>query len=415
MLISRYNRKGYAGGGLAHLRDNISDDGAYNNRINIEARDDVEQLETGNGGDDNITMMIPNLSHFNSAWKLIATGTIVVLLVSVPMMLQSSSLGFDKTKDVQIKYAPVGFDGTKGSSSGSDFSEQCLDLDSNKDMDSLVANARQIFITMPAKAGGTSMKRFTESCMKKAVADNILSLEWLWKDYLVDSLHVQSIIASHLYGEENFLRLVNYPSRETLMIHTHREESSRVASAVKQISQHICDFRGKYTNQNQTKTQFNVRKNNTHCIIDEESFVNEIAANSEEVGISTHRLLTCQSYKAIQENAPQLVFLHYKQIDKLQKLLAKHHCPEMLDELPIRANMAEDKSLTVLLHKKGTNEARNSVDLEEWLHAKGAAMEWTLKLRRDASCQAKTFHMEDELFACPDETLRVTPASINRW
>ena len=341
-------------------------------------------------------MMIPKLSHFNSAWKL-AAGTIVVLLVSV-----------------QIKDAPVGFVDANGS--GSDSSGQCLDLDSNQDMDSLVANARQIFITMPAKAGGTSMKDFTKLCMKNAVHDNILSREGLWKDYLVDSLHVQSIIASHLYREADFLRLINSPSRETLMIHTHREESSRVASAVKQIAQSICGFTGQYSNQKQTvATKFNVRKNNTHCILDERSFVNDIAANSAEVGISTHRLLTCQSYKAIQENAPQLVFLHYKQVDKLQKLLAKHHCPEMLDELPIRANMAEDKSLKVLLHKKGTDEARNSVDVEEWLYAKGPAMEWTLKLRREASCQAKTFHMEDELFACPDETLRVTSASIDRW
>mmetsp|Transcript_16243 Transcript_16243/g.27438 ORF Transcript_16243/g.27438 Transcript_16243/m.27438 type:complete len:346 (-) Transcript_16243:49-1086(-) len=344
-------------------------------------------------------MMITKLSHFNSAWKL-AAGTIVALLVSV-----------------QIKDAPVGFVDTNGSSS--DSSGQCLDLDSNQDMDSLVANARQIFITMPAKAGGTSMKDFTKLCMKRAVHGNILSREGLWKDYLVDSLHVQSIIASHLYREADFLRLVNSPSRETLMIHIHREESSRVASAVKHFSVKICEFRGKYSShQKQTvavATKFNVRKNNTHCILDEESFVNEIAANSAEVGISTHRLLTCQSYKAIQENAPQLVFLHYKQVDKLQKLLAKHHCPELLAELPIRANMAEDKSLKVLLHKKGTDEARNSVDLEEWLHAKGPAMEWTLKLRREASCQAKTFHMEDELFACPDETLRVTSASIDRW
>ena len=48
------------------------------------------------------------ISQFNSAWKLAAV-TIVVLLVSVTMMLQSSSLGFNKTKDVQIKDAPVGF------------------------------------------------------------------------------------------------------------------------------------------------------------------------------------------------------------------------------------------------------------------------------------------------------------------
>ena len=138
---------------------------------------------------------------------------------------------------------------------------------------------------MPAKAAGSSMKTFTERCMKNAVQRNILSKEDLWKDYLVDSLHVQSIIASHLYCEEDFIRLVNLPSRETLMIHTHREESSRVTSAVKMISQTLCEFKGKYSNQQQMTTEFKVRKNNTHCILDEGSFVNEIAANVAEVGL----------------------------------------------------------------------------------------------------------------------------------
>ena len=87
----------------------------------------------------------------------------------------------------------------------------------------------------------------------------------------------------------------------------------------------------------------------------------------------------------------------------------------MLDELPVKENDSTKKSLKVLLHKKGTEEASNSIELEEWLHAKGPALEWTLQLRSKASCQAKTFHMEDELFACPDETLKVTSASIDRW
>ena len=293
--------------------------------------------------------------------------------------------------------------------------QQCLGLDEDQDMDSLVASARQIFVTMPAKAGGSSMKGFTERCMKNAVKDNILNSPELWNDYLVARSHAQSIVASHLYNEESFIRLVNSPSRETLMIHIHREEGSRVASAVEQILHHICVFGGKYSNQQQTAAEFNVRKNNTHCILDEMSFVKEIAANGAEVGISTHRLLTCQSYKAIQDNANQLVFLHYKQLGKLQKLLAKHHCPEMFDELPIKSNASTDRSLKVLLHKKGTDEATKSVDIEEWLHSKGHAMEWALQLRRDASCQAKTFHMEDDLFACPDETLRVTSGLINKW
>jgi hypothetical protein len=157
-----------------------------------------------------------------------------------------------------------------------------------------------------------------------------------------------------------------------------------------------------------------MQKNKTHCILDEGAVVNEIAARRAEVGFATHDILTCQSYKAIQENAPQLVFLHYKQVDKLQTLLAKHHCPELLDELPVEENLARDKPLKVLLHKR-TDNITNAVDLEEWLNAKAPALEWTLRLRRSASCQAKTIHMEEELFNCPEEALRVTPESIDRW
>lgn len=294
--------------------------------------------------------------------------------------------------------------------------QQCLGLDPNQgntsqDMDSLVASASQIFVTMPAKAGGTSMKQFTIRCMKNEVEDNILSTERLWKDYLVNSPRIQPIISSHLYTANAFIQLAKLSSRKTLIIHTHREESSRVISAVNQIAGNICNFAGgRYSNEKQTRTTFNIRKNITHCILDEGSFVNDIAANGAEVGFSTHRLLTCQSYEAIQDNSPQLVFLHYKQVDKLQRILAKHHCPEMLDDLPIKENVAAVKTLQVLLQR-----SKSVVRLKDWLDEKGPAMEWALKLRRDASCQTKTVHMEDELFACPDETLRVTSESIDRW
>jgi hypothetical protein len=42
-------------------------------------------------------------------------------------------------------------------------------------------------------------------------------------------------------------------------------------------------------------------------------------------------------------------------------------------------------------------------------------LEVALNLRQGASCQAKTFHMEDELFGCPDEALQVTTESIKGW
>jgi len=335
-------------------------------------------------------------------------------LVSVLTLQRFPLLTSFSTKDVQIIDAAAEDAAIEGSDTkGSDALGQCLDF--KQDLDSLVANAHQIFVTMPAKAGGSSMKEFTVRCSKNRVSDNLLASGALgMRNYLVDSLHVQPIISSHLYNAANLIDLTKYPTRGTRMIHMHREETSRVVSGVKQVSQNICNFLYRHANQTRTRQVFKMQKNKTHCILDEGAVVNEIAARRAEVGFATHDILTCQSYKAIQENAPQLVFLHYKQVDKLQTLLAKHHCPVLLDELPVEENLARDKPLKVLLHKR-TDNITNAVDLEEWLNAKAPALEWTLRLRRSASCQAKTIHMEEELFNCPEEALRVTPESIDRW
>ena len=100
---------------------------------------------------------------------------------------------------------------------------------------------------------------------EKSVRDNILITPGLWSKFLVDSLHVQSIISSHLIDEDSFIRLVNSPSRDTLMIHTHREESSRVVSAVKQISQKICNSSGKeYANRKKKQQQISMSETTIH-------------------------------------------------------------------------------------------------------------------------------------------------------
>jgi hypothetical protein len=244
------------------------------------------------------------------------------------------------------------------------------------------------------------------------------------KEFLIDSLHVQTVVSSHLSNDEGLIHLAKYPSQKTLLIYIHREESERVISGVKMISQHICqnshqEFKQKYKN-------IIVAKNSTHCILDEGPVVDLIARRHREVGGGAPNILTCRSYNAIQENAPHLVFLHYKQVNKLQTLLAKHHCPELLDKLPIQVNAAEDKKLNVFLHigKDDVSNAasinellheKGSVRIEEWLQAKGPTLEWALNLRNEVSCQAKTTHMENELFDCPDEAMKVMPASINRW
>ena len=83
--------------------------------------------------------------------------------------------------------------------------------------------------------------------------------------------------------------------------------------------------------------------------------------------------MTCKAYEAIEQNAPNMIVLHYKQANKLQKLLAKHHCPELLEEPPIEANVAKEKRLTVYLRLQKQGGA--VVNLAKWLHEKSATLE----------------------------------------
>ena len=118
-----------------------------------------------------------------------------------------------------------------------------------------------------------------------------------------------------------------------------------------------------------------------------------------------------------------MVFVHYKQANKLQKLLAKHHCPELLEEPPTEANVATENRMEVYLRLQkgedaGTVTSTSTsivVKLDEWLHEKSATLEWSLKLKKHVSCQAKTRHMEDDLFACSDQTIKVSSTDIKRW
>ena len=87
----------------------------------------------------------------------------------------------------------------------------------------------------------------------------------------------------------------------------------------------------------------NIKRNGTECVLNEGAAVDVIAQRKSEVRMSTHDILNCESYKALQENDPQLVIIDYKQVDKLQAILAKHHCPQL--ELPVHANIAAEKRM----------------------------------------------------------------------
>mmetsp|Transcript_2649 Transcript_2649/g.4808 ORF Transcript_2649/g.4808 Transcript_2649/m.4808 type:complete len:353 (-) Transcript_2649:444-1502(-) len=289
---------------------------------------------------------------------------------------------------------------------------KCTSLDVDGNMDAIIASAKPIFITMPAKAAGTSLARFSEKCTKQNFPCNLfVNSPDEAEKFLSNTLHLPSIITSHVYaGDQPLVDIVQHSTRKTLIVQIHRDETERLQSGIKQVLTALVCNRVRY--KVGSTQHFHIDRNQTHCILDEGPAIDMIKERVQEIGIGSPEILTCKTYKAIEENEPHMIFLHYKQVNKLQRLLAKHHCPELLDEPPMERNVAKGKPMSVYLRLRNGG---NVVKLDDWLHAKGDLLEWSLKLRKNATCQAKTRHMEDELFTCPDQAIKVTSEGVRRW
>lgn len=291
--------------------------------------------------------------------------------------------------------------------------KQCLNLDVDGNMDAMIASATQIFITLPDKAAGTSLLEFTEKCTKQHFPNyQFVNNPDEAEKFLSNTLHLPSIITSHLdAGDQPLVDIAQHSTRKTLIVHTHRDETERLQSGIRHVlTEWVCN-RKRYK-VGKTR-QFHIDRNETHCILDESPAIDMIKERVIEIGIGSPEILTCKAYKAIEENEPNMIFLHYKQANKLQRLLAKHHCPELLDEPPTETNVASDKPMSVYLRLR--KQGGDIVKLDDWLHAKRDFLEWVLQLKNHATCQAKTRHMEDELFACPDQAIKVTSEGVGKW
>jgi len=296
-------------------------------------------------------------------------------------------------------------------------SSRCMNLDYDGDMDDILRDKRQFFITMPAKAAGTTLKQFTTKCMKHKVPDNFINYPASTKKFLTHSFRLPSIVASHLLEDKTMIDLVKHGNRQTLIIHIHREETDRLLSSIKHVAtSELCEPsypRVKFKNVNIKK--FHINRNKTHCTFDEEPFVDLVESGFQEIGFGSSKILTCNAFKAIEQNTPNMVLVHYKQANKLQKLLTKHHCPELLDEdwYPTVAHMASEKRRDGNVYLRLKN--GHIVQLDKWLHEKRDVIEYTLKMKHNVSCQGKMRYMEDDLFACKDEAMQITPKNVKCW
>eukprot|EP00957_Ditylum_brightwellii_P028838 2178882-Ditylum_brightwellii.AAC.1 len=80
----------------------------------------------------------------------------------------------------------------------------------NKDLNELVSRPKHVFITMPAKSVGTSLKNVVKQCMHidEHPGNSSINLSANAKEFMADSLHLQKIIAGYSYSSGTLLYLL---------------------------------------------------------------------------------------------------------------------------------------------------------------------------------------------------------------
>ena len=285
---------------------------------------------------------------------------------------------------------------------------QCLSLDLDDDMDHLLDKYNQVFLVMPAKASGTTYKHFTKLCMKSAgtpifaAKDNIVNDDNFMREAFKHQLELPSLVTSHMYTAAPFKKLIKATTKNTLIIYSHREETARIKSAVKELLNNLCVPKRK---------DAMVERLENECRVTESKFLERIATPTRnvEVGIGPGRIMGCDVFEKISENSPNLAIVHYKQATKLLRLLSKHHCPEVPYNQTM--NVGDKKgTMNVILDGKETNGTIVSID--DWLNAKIEMLEYVWDTRKkDWECMGTLKDIEEELFACPDEALQISGRS----
>ena len=291
-------------------------------------------------------------------------------------------------------------------SSGKDYNfDSSLHINSLKSLDIIMNQTNQVFMTMPTKAAGTTINTFTRYCMDHLnMTGNFMNFQEQIEKIFIDNYQAPSIISSHLRSDGPFIGIVKGATRETLVIYLHREELSRVRSATQHVlMSKICTYiaRGKKL---MDKYHFDVEVNSTRCTIDEEHIITIIKNRDAEIGFGAPEILTCDYFDAIAQNTPyNLVFIHYSQANKLQRILAKHYCPHAMKDLPIAKNVAIKKKMELFVRLQ-TNRSR-TVSFEDWFDTKQNLIFWALNSNSKMNCKSKIIDMEDHLFSCPDEAV----------
>ncbi|GFH61660.1 predicted protein [Chaetoceros tenuissimus] len=240
-----------------------------------------------------------------------------------------------------------------------------------------VDDHEHIFIVMPPKAGGSSLIDFARSCYGNTADFQLefqvptLREQWLTQSYDIPKLHI-----GHVLNGNAMRSLLKGASKDSLIVYIHRDETSRLASGIKQVMQVFCD---------------------------EDDLVKKvIKPKLFEISGGVHNIWTCDMFHALNENRPNLVTMNMNEIDSLQKMLAEQFCPALLARKPVHHNVATEKKVQNFV-QLSSNSTR-IVALDEWVLKKKSMIEYTLGFKENIGCQKNVRDFEQKLFeTCSDD------------
>jgi hypothetical protein len=187
-------------------------------------------------------------------------------------------------------------------------SSMIKDSTTNDDLRSLISSAEQIIILMPAKAAGTSFKAFASKCATKTFNGNFLNFKDRndFDSVLTASYDVPAVLASHMYQAENLIYFIKNAPRNTLLIYSHRDETTRLLSAIDHVVTSWCQgIRSPPEGFFEREQDDNAGLK--ECFVSEKSLINlGINRKVMEIGIGATCLLTCETYKAIRDYGTKL-------------------------------------------------------------------------------------------------------------
>lgn len=278
---------------------------------------------------------------------------------------------------------------------------QCLSF--NESMKEILSEMSQVFITASAKAAGTTLFAFTKECQPQFEA---LPLGFSSFD-LTQTYNISSIITHHIRNSDAMMNLAKGVTDSSLIIHSYRSETDRLFSSIKHVAWSICTGKNKLIF-DQFQDHIHINDDGDECIIEEEALIEIIRSQKGEIGYTTQRLWTCDTFDTIDEFQPNIVVMHYKQVNQMQKVLAEKYCPNLMHRLPMffRGNRGDIRLVVKLANP--ANDSKAQVVLEEWIEVKKDLLEWSLGMYENASCRGKIRQMESHLLGCEDEIMAIS-------